>query len=68
MEWKSMIRRFTMGEMDWVLLDTREKEHRAITAAISDLEQMGYLISGVCFKNGALEIVCYPPEKEKENG
>jgi hypothetical protein len=37
--------------------------YEAVSAAISDLDRMGYLVSGVCFKNGALEIVCCPPDK-----
>jgi hypothetical protein len=53
-----------MGEMERGLLDTKKKEHEAISAAISGLDWMGYLVSSVSFKDGALEIVCYPPGKE----
>jgi hypothetical protein len=52
-----------MGEMEWVRLDSRKKEHDAIIAAISDFDRAGYLVSGVRFKDGALEVVCYPPDK-----
>jgi hypothetical protein len=48
-----------------VYLDSRKKEHEVIVNVVSDFNQMGYLISSVCFKNGALEIVCYPPEREE---
>jgi hypothetical protein len=48
----------------WCLLDSRKKEHEAIVAAVFDLDRMGYLVSGICFKNGALEVICYPPGKE----
>jgi hypothetical protein len=50
-----------MSEMEWCILDSREKEHEAIVKVISDFERLGYLINGVCFKNGALEVLCYPP-------
>jgi hypothetical protein len=53
-----------MYNMESSLLDSRKKEHEAIITAISDLDRMGYLVSSVCFKNGALEIVCYPPDNE----
>ncbi|MDR1073936.1 MAG: hypothetical protein LBL45_09735 [Treponema sp.] len=52
-----------MSNMEWCILDSEKKEHEAIVKVVSDLNQMGYLISGVCFKNGALEIVCHPPER-----
>jgi hypothetical protein len=53
-----------MGEMGWYL-DSRKKEHDAIIAVVSELGRIGYLISGIGFKNGALEIVCYPPDTEE---
>jgi hypothetical protein len=53
-----------MGEMEWSLLDSRKQEHEAIVTAIADLNRMGYLVSGVSFKDGALEVICYPPDKE----
>jgi hypothetical protein len=60
-----MIRSFTMSEMEQGIFDSRNKEHEAIVKVVSDFARMGYLISGVCFKNGALEVLCYPPEREK---
>jgi hypothetical protein len=54
-----------MGEMERSILDSRKKEHEAIVKIVSNLNQMGFLVSGVCFKNGALEVVCYPPEKKE---
>jgi hypothetical protein len=48
-------------------MKSRKKEHEAIVAAVFDLDRMGYLVSGICFKNGALEVIFYPPGKE-DNG
>jgi hypothetical protein len=56
-----------MGEMEWVRLDSRKKGHDAIVDAISYFDRAGYLVSGACFKDGALEVVCYPPDKEGSN-
>jgi hypothetical protein len=53
-----------MGDMEWALLNSRKREHDAIVTAISDLDRMGCLVSGVCFKDGDLEVICYPPGKE----
>jgi hypothetical protein len=53
-----------MGEMERSILDARKKGHEAIVTAISDLDRMGYLVSGVSFKDGALEVICYPPAKK----
>jgi hypothetical protein len=53
-----------MGKMEWRLLDSRKKEHEAVTAVSSELGRLGYLINGIGFKNGALEIICCPPDKE----
>jgi hypothetical protein len=54
-----------MSEMERSILDSRKKEHEAIVKVVSNLNQMGFLINGVWFKNGALEVICYPPEREK---
>jgi hypothetical protein len=56
-----------MSEMERARLDSRKKEHDAIIAAISDFDRAGYLVSGVRFKDGVLEVVCYPPDKEGSN-
>jgi hypothetical protein len=57
-----------MGEMEWSLLSSYKEEHAAITAAMSDFERIGYLVSGISYKNGALEVTCQPPvEKEDED-
>jgi hypothetical protein len=54
-----------MGEMEWCLLDSKKEEHKKISAAIHDFERLGYLVSGIRCKNGALKVICYPPEKEE---
>jgi hypothetical protein len=53
-----------MSNIERSLLDSRKKEHNAIVSAISDLDRLGYLVNGVCFKDGVLEVVCRPPDKE----
>jgi hypothetical protein len=53
-----------MSSMELNLLDLRRKGHEAISAALSDFDRMGYLVSNICFKNGDLEVVCRPPDKE----
>jgi hypothetical protein len=50
-----------MNNMELDFLDSRKKEHAAITVAMSDFERIGYLVSGICFKNGSLEVTCRPP-------
>ena len=53
-----------MGEMEKYILDSRKKGHEAIIASVAKLGEIGYLVSSACFRNnGALEIVCYPPDK-----
>jgi hypothetical protein len=51
-----------MGEIEWCLLNSRKKEHEAFVAAISDFKRLGYLVGGISYKNGALEVICCPPE------
>jgi hypothetical protein len=57
-----------MGETEWALLDSRKKEHEAIRNIISDFDGIGYLVNGVRFKDGALEVICYPPDKKEGSG
>jgi hypothetical protein len=51
-----------MGQMEWDMLKSRKQEHEEMVAAIHDLERMGYMVSGISHKNGALEVICHPPE------
>jgi hypothetical protein len=55
-------------EMEWHLLNGIKDDHVSIVAAITDLEKIGYLISSINSKGGALEITCYPPRKEEGGG
>jgi len=57
-----------MGEMEWSLFASKKEEHRAIAAALSEFDRIGYLVSGISYKNGALEVICYPPGKEEKPG
>lgn len=54
-----------MGKMECVVLDYNKEGHGAIVTAVSDLEKLGYLIEGIHFRNGTLEITCFPPQKGK---
>jgi hypothetical protein len=56
-----------MGEMELALLEGRKEGHQAIVAAITALEGLGYLVSGIQSKDCTLEIRCYPPHKEEGN-
>jgi hypothetical protein len=56
-----------MNEIEWAFLDSRKKKHEEILAVASDLGRLGYLISGISHKNGALEVICYPPDREEES-
>jgi hypothetical protein len=47
-----------MSEIEWRLLSSYKEEHAAITAAMSDFERIGYLVSGISYKNGSLEVLC----------
>jgi hypothetical protein len=51
--------------MELEFLASKKKEHEAISAVISCLGRIGYLVNGICFKNGALEVICYPPQNEE---
>jgi hypothetical protein len=53
-----------MGEMEWAMLESYETGHKVIENAMKDLSGLGYLISGIGFKDGNLEISCHPPKKE----
>jgi hypothetical protein len=51
--------------MEQSILDSGKKGHDAIITAISDFDKAGYLVNSICFKDGALEVVCCPsPEKK----
>jgi hypothetical protein len=44
-----------------------KEEHRIIATAMFDFMEAGYILNSISYKNGALEVVCYPPE-EKSSG
>jgi hypothetical protein len=53
-----------MKQIKWrSLLETRRQEHEEIAAAIHDFDRIGYIVSGISHKNGALEVICYPPNE-----
>jgi hypothetical protein len=54
-----------MGEMERILLESRKQEHQDIATALHDFGRLGYTISGISHKNGALEVICHPPQKEE---
>jgi hypothetical protein len=37
----------------------RKKGHEAIAAAFKAVEQLGYLVGGINYQNGRLDIACY---------
>jgi hypothetical protein len=53
-----------MGKIEWCLLDSYKEDHAVITAAMSDFERIGYMVSGISYKNGALEVTCRPLGKK----
>jgi hypothetical protein len=54
-----------MGEMEWALMDSYQEDHAAIITAISNLEKLGYLVEGICCKDGILNITCRPHKNDK---
>jgi hypothetical protein len=53
-----------MNEMGRIRKAYRLEEHKAIVTAISDFERIGYRVSSIGWKDSALEVACYPPDKE----
>jgi hypothetical protein len=51
-----------MSEMEMSLIASQKEGHKAITGAMFDLVKLGYLVSGISYKNGTLEIICFPPD------
>jgi hypothetical protein len=54
-----------MGEIEWAILNDQKKGHKAIETAIKDISGLGYLVSGISYKNGDLKIECCLPGVEK---
>jgi hypothetical protein len=54
-------------DLEQAIADCNKQKHEAIIAAVSDFGRLGYLISGIGFKEGMLEVVCCPPEKKDGN-
>jgi hypothetical protein len=55
-------RRNDMGDMERAAMEGPQEDHKAVAAAISTLEKLGYLIEGIRCKNGVLDITCRPPK------
>jgi hypothetical protein len=53
-----------MGEMERSLWNASKERHDALVATLIDLDRSGYLVNGIGYINGALEIRCYPPVAE----
>jgi hypothetical protein len=53
-----------MYEMERLRNASRLEDHKAIATAMSDFERIGYRVSSIGYKGSALEVTCYPPDKE----
>ena len=56
-----------MSNMEQGVLDVGMEVHKAIVAAVADLDRLGYQVQRIKGDSGKLEITCRPPRK-KEGG
>ena len=54
-----------MINMEQGVLDVGMEVHKAIVAAVADLDRLGYQILGIKGDSEKLEITCGPPRKEE---
>jgi hypothetical protein len=57
-----------MGDMERAMMENQQEDHKAIIAAISNLEKLGYLIEGIHCRSGVLDITCRPPRNDGSGG